>query len=168
MTDDPETTGTRMHQFPTMDPYFGFSPASVIAGFLCGLACFVVGLIKNHVGAGVRCFGVCVFLGAFVSYWAAIPAAIVLSAMLWFEDYLAAYVPRLPAWMTWTPLLPFQASSSPVSPTVSNNEQGSAVAEPEMRHCGACGKGFVLANGTLPPWCPQCGADIEKQVSATP
>jgi hypothetical protein len=149
-----------------MDPYFGFSPAAIIAGLLCGLACFIVGLMKNYVRSGATCFGVCVFLGAFISIWAAIPVALVMGVMLWFEDWLEKYKPQLPAWVTWRPL-PFRASS-PASSTISNTPQSSAVAETEMGHCSACGKGFALANDTLPPWCPHCGVDLKKQASGQP
>jgi hypothetical protein len=149
-----------MHTFPTMDPYFGFSPAAVIGGFLCGLACFIVGLIKNQVKAGGTCFGVCVFLGAFISIWAAIPAALAMGVLLWFEDRLAKYKPELPAWVTWSPLA-FRKNSASITPLFASTAEPSAAAAEELGHCKTCGKGFALKNGAMPPWCPKCGADLK-------
>jgi hypothetical protein len=151
-----------MHTFPTTDSYFGFSPTAVAAGFLSGLVLLILGMTKNHVGAGARCFGVCVFLGLFVGTWAAVAGGLVLAVMLWFEDRLAAYLPKPPAWMTWTPL-PFRRQPVSPAPTLASAVGSRAGEAEEVGHCDSCSKGFALKNGAFPPWCPNCGADIKKQ-----
>jgi hypothetical protein len=144
-----------------MDPYFGFSPAGIAAGVLCGLAVFIIGLMKHHIRAGAQSFGLCVFLGMFVSAWAAVPAAVGLAVALWFGDRLNAYIPQPPAWMMWTPL-PFRRNTAPTASTFASAAGSPAAPADEVGHCDACGKGFALKNGATPPWCPNCGADMKK------
>src|SRR5262249_38742017 len=151
----------------TWDPYFGLSPANFAAGFFCGLVPLIVGLIRCHTGAAFRCFGVCVFVGLFFGFLAAAGAAIIMTPLILLEERLAAFKPKLPAWMTWTPL-PFRSASVPrtASEDASNGDGSEAVAT-AYGHCSDCGKNFALAAGASPPWCPRCGADLKKQAAAT-
>jgi hypothetical protein len=154
-----------MHQFPTIDPYFGLSPVGLAAGLFCGLVPLVVALVKGHVGAAFRCFGVCLFVGIFFGFLAAAGAALLMTPLILLEERLAAFKPKLPAWMTWTPL-PFR--SAPVSRTSSENQSdgvGLGEVMTAFGHCHSCGKDFVLALGASPPWCPACGADLKKQAA---
>lgn len=154
-----------MHQFPTWDPYFGLSPANFAAGFFCGLVPLVVGLIRGHVGAAFRCFGVCLFLGFFFGFWAAAAAAVLMTPLILLEERLAAFKPKLPAWMTWSPL-PFRSASLPRTPSESPyTGDGSDDIAVSRGHCSACGTDFALTSGGSPPWCPKCGADLKRQVA---